>query len=233
MNMDEKDSLMGKGIKSLVRAPFDLINLPFKSHKQYYGKPSKYEGSFVEQQRLKKVLKQMYDGQQLSDKDIFFMDRVNDFLSQEGSEPIDQSTTEVKGGGTPYKYQNKFTKKSNVFKNGEENSSGVGINLSEITSAKIQFKQELKPKNAIHNYEYNKVYGFKVESIEEKNNRIYIYVSQKFLEKHDYLILVTSTKDFLNKTIVYNVYQNNHKIPTKNNIFLGKFGLIFSIMENK
>lgn len=230
--MAEKVGALGQLYGDVLSAPFKLANLPFKSYRQYYGKPKekeKYTGSFLQKQRLKKVVNLIFSGNDLSENDRLFMDMFNDFLTGEGRKPIDQSevtmTCQDAPKCKPYLYKNFGfikKKKDDVVDDDDDTSDNDDYKSLIGTSVQIKFLEELKPKNSSQPYKNGNTYGFRVKNVIKTGRDVEIYITQSFLEQDDFLIFKTAVPNIFNAPIKFRVFQNNFIVPLRTPFDLGK-----------
>jgi hypothetical protein len=222
-----KVGALGQLYGSIVTAPFKLANLPFKSHRQYYGKPKpneKYDASFIQKQRLKKLLPLVFSGKNISPNDRLFLNMFNDFMTSEGHKAVDQKTVDMRcdyvDECSPYIYD-----KINVYKNdvdSEEDDEIVNQNNgSTVSRVDIKFLSELKPKDTKKSFKVNNMYGFNVISYKKTSSGVEIQLKNSFLKDYDYLILKSPVKNINNRPISYSVSQNNSNSPLNTDIDLG------------
>jgi len=228
--MAEKVGALGQLYGDIIKAPFKLANLPFKSHREYFGKPKdsdKYTGSFLQKQRLKKLINSIFSGKNLSDNDRLFMDMFNDFITGEGRNPVDQSEVVMecddKFDCTPYTYKSTYRGKKYVSPEDSDDETEEDDENTDPLMGKINIKflEELKPKNSSKPYKSSNTYGFNVFKKNVVGGVTEIYVIQTFLPKDDYLIFKTPVPTIINKPIKYRVFQNNMKKPLRMPIDLG------------
>lgn len=233
-----KVGALGQVYGSIISAPFKLANLPFKSHRQYYGKPKpneKYTASFIQKQRLKKLLPLVFSGKNISPNDRLFLDMFNDFMTSEGHKAIDQKTVDMKcdyvDECSPYLYNKNYDYDDNTEE--EEDDDDVVTNTqqnnSSVSRADIKFLSELKPKDSKKSFKVNNMYGFNVISYKKTNSGVELRIKNSFLKDYDYLILKSPVKNIIDKPISYRVFQNNSNIPLNSDIDLGSVSAKISI----
>ena len=217
---------LGSAYKSILSTPFKIGNLPFKSYRELYGKPKnseQYQGTFLQKQRLKRVIPLILKGKNLNDSDKLFMDMFNSFLTEEGAEPIDQSHTTMdcqnKNKCNPYIFKKIFFSKQEFNKiDGEED---VPKRSSSSKTYKIEFHSDLKPKNGKKSFKKGNIYRLSLIKIKKTHEHTEFYFKNSFLEEDDYLIFKTKVKDPIGRAIYYTVSQNNSKRPLNHDIDLG------------
>jgi hypothetical protein len=225
MDSNKKTGPLGNIYKSVLSAPFKLANLPFKSHRQYYGKPKEgevYEASFIQKQRLKKILPLLLNGKNLSEYDRHFMDMFNDFLTGEGQQPVNQSTSTMncddKFECVAYLYRGqikKFTTKKS------EKQEKQGQEPKNVSSYSISFNEELKPKNSAKTLKKGNTYMLKFLGKNLTSEGYELIFSWKHLEEDDYLIFKTKNKNPIGVFLDFKVYQDNSKRPYNSPLYLG------------
>lgn len=226
MAKDFKFGPMGRIYGSMIKAPFKLANLPFKSYRQYYGKPKEgeeYTGTFIQKQRLKKVLNLLFNGKNLSDNDRLFMNKFNDFLTSEGKEPIDQEHERMKCDDEenclPYLYKKTFKPKTKPSDDGEENTEEES---KKISSYHITFNDDLKLKNAKKYFVKGQTYQLSFLGSKSSSLGYDLYFRNRFFnDEDDFLIFKTRSKNPIGKFLDFKIYQDNKKHPLKHPIELG------------
>lgn len=218
----KKSGLLG----DLLKMPFKIAIQPFKSAKEYYGKPyenEEYKSTFAQKQRLKKTIPLVLSGEIISDSDKKFMNMFNDFLTSEGVKPVDQSNIKMScdedKNCVPYIYKSSGKVKKSSVKD-EENDDNEEEN-SEKSIYKAHFKGELKPKDSTKNFKENQIYSLVYLGKAQRKNFLELYFKNAFLKENDYLIFVTKIDNPFDRVINYTVYQNNSKIPLKHPTLLG------------
>lgn len=227
MAKKEEIGPLGKVYGSIITAPFKLANLPFKSYRQYYGKPKEkeeYTGSFIQKQRLKKVLDLMFAGKSLSPNDRLFMDMFNKFLTGESKSPIDQEHVRMNCDDEDDCKQYLFNKSYRPTKPVQTDDEEEEEKTPESPRTyDIKFNSDLKPKNARKNYDKGNTYRLSFLGKKQTSLGYDLYFRNNFLnDDDDFLIFRTRSKYPIGDFKDFNVYQDNKKYPLRTPIDLGK-----------
>lgn len=232
--MAKDDSEFSKALRNNIFVlPFRALAAPITAAKEYYTKPykgQKYEGTFAQKLRLKKIAGLIYNGELLSNSDRLFMDMFNRFVTGEGHTPVDQSEVIMKCSDSPKcepyiykggKYSGSYKEKENV-ESEEEKDKPIDNSKSRY---KFYFNNELKPKNSNSYFKIKGVYNMTFLGKVQKNNKIEYNFKNNFLEKNDYLIFSSRHANTIGRYVEYEVYQDNFKTPLKNREYLGKVSI--------
>lgn len=222
----------------VVSAPFNILNFPFKTYRQYYGRPKfeeKYTGSNIQKLRLKKIIKKISNCEELPKNDWIFMNMVNDFLTQEGQEPIDS---------TNYFFQRKCEGKK-FFRYVYNKRSNTSYKSYNDTEKKVD-KEEKTASTFVPNERYS-IYFFDTVDVKldsnkkfnrggnyifkflgednKKNIRLLKITNEWFDREEKYLILATDSKYIFNNPRTFKIYVKNLKEPKEEPKEIGTFSL--------
>lgn len=220
-----QEGVLGDLYKSAVHLPIQAIKLPFKTYKTLYGKHNhkdEYTGTFLQKQRLKKVLVLIHKGSILSSNDKLFMDMVNRFMTEQGHKPIDQTNVELNcpSGNNCTRYifagfnKSNKPKSSNTTKSSKDELLPIGV-------YEIRFDSELQPKNSTHTFKKGHTYRLVVTKVFRDRGMTYIHLKNSFLDENDFLIFKTELRSPINDPTLFKVYQNNSVSPLRTPTKLG------------
>lgn len=209
----------------ILKSPITILKSPFTAYKKYYGKPKAtevYKGTFLQRQRLKRILPNLFKGKEINPDDRDFMNMFNNFLTGEGRQPVDQrlSTMNCKDC-TPYIYEKREVVEE-PKKGKKEQDKKVADRLQNGNVFNVSFGDELKPKNATNSFGKNKMYKLTLIGKSIGSNSSELYLRNNFLEKDDYLIFKIGSSNPLDRPLDFKVFQNNMKRPLRQQIELGK-----------
>jgi hypothetical protein len=220
----DKKPLFGPG--NLLAMPFRALNLPFKKYREYYGTPKKeeeYQGTFLQKERVKKIIPLILRGKNIDKKDQKFMDMFNDFLTSEGHHPIDQTGVNMKcddsNNCTQYFYKSSGTKRKKIV---SEPESDEETKDNDVNKFNIYFYTDLlgMDKKKIL-FLKNGDYGLSFLGKDSSKGTNDFYFKTTRLPKDHFLIFKTKYKNPINRNAYYSVYQDNSVVHFREPFYLG------------